>query len=86
WDALPETITLLESGRIDATVWIKEYYFGYYAAAAVSNIVRLGQTDALQLMGLSPHDLPANRICPAVEVITPKTVRDHVSWRRDRGL
>ncbi|MDR1187177.1 MAG: substrate-binding domain-containing protein [Bifidobacteriaceae bacterium] len=86
WDVLPETIEHLRSGRVDQVAWIKEYYYGYYGAGAVANLVRLGQPEALAMMSLDPLDLPSNRICPTIDVITPATVENHVRWRRDHGL
>ncbi len=86
WDVLPEAIEHLKAGRVDMAVWIKEYYFGFYGASAVANLVRLGQQDALTLMGLDPVDLWKNRICPPAEVITPETVDDYIAWRLDRNL
>ncbi|WP_344077739.1 substrate-binding domain-containing protein [Luedemannella helvata] len=86
WDVLPETIELLQEGIVDTAVWIKEYYFGYYAATAVATLVRVGVDEALEVMGMDPVHLEGNVICPEAEAITPQTVDRYVRWRRDHGL
>lgn len=86
WDVLPETIDLLQEGVVDMAVWIKEYYFGYYAAAAATNLARIGVDEALEVMGMDPVNLEGNTICPEAQAITPDTVGEYIEWRRSHGL
>jgi ribose transport system substrate-binding protein len=86
WDILPETIEYLQAGVVDMAVWIKEYYFGFYAAAAAANLVRLGTAEGLELMGMDANHLELNRLCPEAQIITPATVARHIEWRRAHHL
>ncbi|WP_239154677.1 hypothetical protein [Amycolatopsis sp. FDAARGOS 1241] len=51
---LPETAAAIARGTVAASIWIREYYFGYYAAAAIAMVARLGTAEALTLLGFDP--------------------------------
>lgn len=86
WDVLPETIELIQDGSVEMAVWIKEYYFGFYAACAIANLVRLGSEQGLELMGMEPLELAGNQLCPKAELVTQANVQSFIEWRRSVGL
>lgn len=62
FDMLPDTIKYIERGTITASIWIQEYFFGYYAAAAIFNLIKLGADKALRLFGMNFHNYEQNSI------------------------
>lgn len=84
FDMLPETVALLETGKVASSVWIREYYFGYLAAVAISNLVRLGSDDVLALYGGVPDGAGVSLELEP-QVFTPENVRDFVEWRESHA-
>jgi ribose transport system substrate-binding protein len=84
FDMVPETVAALLAGRVKASVWIREYYFGYLAAVAAHDLVTLANDDVLALYGMDPAD-PATtvRVLP-VTAYTPDNVDEFVTWSSKR--
>jgi ribose transport system substrate-binding protein len=80
FDMLPETVELLESGAVEASIWIGEYYFGYYTAVALHDMIRLGDDSVLGLYGMSTDDRSGNVLVPPTRVFTPDNVAQFVAW------
>lgn len=76
FDMLPETVDLIEQGSVSASVWIQEYYFGYFTAVAANNLVRLGSTDVLRLYGMDPDRPQGNTVYPPVAFFTKENIED----------
>lgn len=62
FDMLPETIKYIEKGVINASIWIQEYYFGYFAATAIYNIIRIGVDRALRFLDMDTQNYENNSI------------------------
>lgn len=80
FDMIPTTVSLLASGAIRSSIWIREYYFGLYACAALATMSLLGVPDGLEL--LTGSRTPGQR-----RVLTPvtydqTTVEDFIAWQR----
>lgn len=86
FDLLPETVDLVEAGEVAATTWIQEYYFGFYAAAAISDLVRLGTTEALTIRGMSPARLKDNVFVPEPITYTRDTIGRFREWSERSGV
>ncbi|MEU4477755.1 substrate-binding domain-containing protein [Micromonospora sp. NPDC023966] len=80
FDMLPETVALLADGAVAASTWIQEYYFGFYAAAAISDLVRLGVPEALTLRGMDPDERAGNVFVLPSVTYTPETVGQFKTW------
>ncbi|MET7990827.1 substrate-binding domain-containing protein [Amycolatopsis sp. NPDC005232] len=85
-DMLPETAAAIRRGSVFASIWIREYYFGYYAAAAIALAARLGTTDALTLLGFAPMGLEGNQRRLQPQVITVDNLAEFEQWARARGV
>ncbi len=62
FDMFPQTMTYIEEGLIDCSIWIGEYYFGYYTAAFLANMARIGVTETLFMSGLNLDKYQGNII------------------------
>lgn len=71
FDILPETIQGLKSGEIAASVWIREYHFGYLGGAVLFNMLTLGIEETLAMLGLDSDPGPTRAIRLAPSVLTP---------------
>ncbi len=80
FDLLPETVDLLSAGAVARSTWIQEYYFGFYAAAAVSDLVRLGTREALTLRRMDPDVLGGNVFVPPPVTFTKDTIAEFRDW------
>jgi len=74
FDMLPETIKYIETGIITASIWIQEYFFGFYAAAAMFNLIKLGADRALKLFGMDNHNYEENSIILPTMVWTKENI------------
>jgi ribose transport system substrate-binding protein len=74
FDILPRTIEGLRSGEIAASVWIREYHFGYLGGAVLFNMLTLGIKETLALLGLDPDSGQPNAIRLAPSVLTPENL------------
>jgi ribose transport system substrate-binding protein len=86
FDLLPETVDLLEAGAVAQSTWIQEYYFGYYSAAAVSDLVRLGVREALTLRGMDPVEFPGNVFLPPPVTFTRDTIQQFREWSAQKRI
>lgn len=82
FDMLPQTVDLVAAGSVAASTWIREYYFGYYAAAAISDLVRLGTTDALTMRGMDAERPAGNVFVPPPVTYTKDTIGEFREWSR----
>lgn len=82
FDMLPETVDLVAAGSVAASTWIREYYFGYYTAAAISDLVRLGITDALAVRGMDAEVPAGNVFVPPPVTYTKDTIGEFREWSR----
>ncbi|MEW2508253.1 substrate-binding domain-containing protein [Amycolatopsis sp. NPDC047767] len=85
-DMLPETAAAIRRGSVFASIWIREYYFGYYAAAAIAMAARLGTGDALMLQGFDPARLERNQRRLEPRVITADNLAEFEQWAGERGV
>ncbi|MBF8194709.1 substrate-binding domain-containing protein [Nonomuraea sp. K274] len=86
FDLLPETVELLESGAVAKSTWIQEYYFGFYAAAAISDLVRLGIREALTLRGMDAESPAENVFVPRPVTFTRQTIGTFRKWSDEKRL
>lgn len=86
FDLLPETVDLLHSGTVARSTWIQEYYFGFYAAAALSDLVRLGVHEALTLRGMNSADLAGNAFVPPPVTFTRDTIQEFRAWSAQKRI
>lgn len=86
FDMLAPTVDLVAAGTVAASTWIREYYFGFYAAAAISDLVRLGVADALAIRGMSPEHLAGNTFVPRPTTYTKDTIEEFRAWSRRSDL
>ncbi|GAA5187235.1 sugar-binding protein [Rugosimonospora acidiphila] len=86
FDMLPETVAAIEAGTVRASIWIREYYFGYYAVAALANLARLGDEETLTLLGLRTDDLTGNLLRPQPLVVDRDNVGQFRAWARGLDL
>jgi ribose transport system substrate-binding protein len=82
FDMLPETVDLVQAGAVASSTWIREYYFGYYTAAAISDLVRLGVDEALTMRGMKPERLAGNVFIPPPVTFTKDTIGQFRDWSR----
>lgn len=81
FDMLPETVRLLEAGVVASSVWIREYYFGYLAAVAVHDLVRLGSEEVTALYGgVAAGAGRSLELEP--RVFTSEDVHEFTKWRQ----
>jgi ribose transport system substrate-binding protein len=80
FDLLPETVDLLYTGKVARSTWIQEYYFGFYAAAAISDLTRLGTREALTLRGMDSGSLAGNTFVPPPVTYTRETIQEFRDW------
>ncbi len=80
FDMFPQTIQYIEEGLIDYSIWIGEYYFGYYTAAFLSNLVRLGVSETLFMSGLNADDYKANVINLPIVAFYENNIHDYKTW------
>lgn len=74
YDALPQTLDLIAAGLVQGVVWIREMEFGLHAAAALSDILRLGVRPAMEIRGLNPTTWASNRFVPESAFVTTANV------------
>lgn len=86
FDMLPETVDLIEQGAVACSVWIQEYYFGYYSGVLAATIGRAGSADVLRAFGMSPTDLPGNAIYPPVAFYTQEDVAQYREFAAAKSL
>ncbi len=86
FDMLPETVAAIEAGTVRASIWIREYYFGYYAVAALATMARLGDEESLGLFGLDADDLSGNTLRPRPQVVTRHNVDQFRQWATSHHL
>lgn len=86
FDMLPETAANLEAGIVRSSIWIREYYFGYFTAAGLSNVCRLGAASALELMNMDTQDLARNRREVPVVEYTPDTIGAFNAWAGENDI
>jgi len=86
FDMLPETVHLIESGEVTSSIWIQEYQFGYLAAAAIADLVRLGTEEALTLFGMSFEHRENNIRVPTPITYSKENIHEFVSWSRQRAI
>jgi ribose transport system substrate-binding protein len=86
FDLLPETVELIDTGEVSASTWIQEYYFGFYAAAAISDLVRLGHAEALTIRGMDPARLTDNVFVPEPITFTRDTIGGFRQWSERSGV
>jgi ribose transport system substrate-binding protein len=83
FDLLPETVHGLRIGTIAATLWIQEYAFGYYAAAMLNYVVRLGVRETLTMFGFDAEEHARNILSLRAVVVTRVELDDvlaRVPW------
>lgn len=80
FDMFPQTVTYIEKGLIDYSIWIGEYYFGYYTAALLSNIARLGVRESLFMSGFNSNDYKANIINLPVVAFNKSNIAEFKKW------
>lgn len=80
FDMLPQTITYIDEGLIDYAIWIGEYYFGFYTAAFLSNMVRIGVTETLFMSGLNSDNYKANIINLPVVAFNKDNIAKYKTW------
>ncbi|MFI5610206.1 substrate-binding domain-containing protein [Amycolatopsis sp. NPDC051903] len=81
-DMLPETAAAIARGTVAASIWIREYYFGYHAAAAIAMVARLGTAEALTLLGFDPVRAELNQRRPAPQVVTAENLAEFTGWAK----
>ncbi len=86
FDMLPETAALIRERAVTASIWIREYYFGYLTAAAVFNALALGEQAALDLTGLAAGPPEERTLRLPTEVIDVNSVEAFIAWSRNLGL
>jgi ribose transport system substrate-binding protein len=79
-DMLPETAAAIRRGSVACSIWIREYYFGYYAATAVATMLRVGEDHALTLFGLDPDRLETNQRRLEPMVVSVDNVATFDTW------
>lgn len=85
FDMLPETVELLRAGRVEASVWIREYEFGYFTAVAVADLLRLGSAEVLGLYG-GVESGAGRSIELEPRVFTPTDLHEFEAWRDAHAL
>lgn len=78
FDMLPETVALIQEGRVASSVWIREYYFGFHAAAALNSLLRLGD-DAVEHLGGVP-DGAGRSLELEPKTFTAENLHEFLSW------
>ncbi|PJJ55213.1 substrate-binding domain-containing protein [Compostimonas suwonensis] len=86
FDMLPETVDLVESGAVASSVWIQEYYFGYYTALLANTIARTGTLESLRAFGMDPANLANNAIYPPVAFYTKDNIADYRRFAESKSL
>ncbi|WP_326836856.1 substrate-binding domain-containing protein [Amycolatopsis rhabdoformis] len=85
-DMLPETAAAIRNGTVFASIWIREYYFGYYAAAAIAMAARMGTADALTLLGFDPVRFEDNQRRLRPQVITAENLEGFEQWAGEHDV
>jgi ribose transport system substrate-binding protein len=80
FDMFPQTIKYIEEDLIDCSIWIGEYYFGYYTAAFLSNLVRLGVSETLFMSGLNTDNYKSNVINLPIVPFYKNNINDYKTW------
>ena len=74
FDMLPETVTALEQGKVDASIWIQEYYFGYYSGLILYLLKTIGTEETLTLLRMNYTDYFQNALRLQPKVFTRENV------------
>lgn len=81
-DMLPETVAGIQSGTIACSLWIQEYYFGFYTVSVLANMLRIGPRRTLTLMGFDGMRGRDRRlVLPPIEY-TSANVAEYVTWEK----
>lgn len=80
FDMLPQTIKYIDEGLIDYSIWIGEYYFGFYTAAFLSNMVRIGIAETLFISGLHSDNYQSNIINLPVTAFNKDNIKEFKAW------
>lgn len=82
FDMNDATVAAIRAGTVDASIWIREYYFGFHACASLATLGRLGIEPGLELLGQSATNHRENRLLLRPETFTAENVDRFDRWRR----
>jgi len=84
FDMVPDTVAELQRGTVRASIWIRDYYFGYLAGVAAHDLAVLGGDEVLALYGMDPARPETTARLLPITAYTPQNVHEYVSWSEAR--
>lgn len=86
FDMLPETVDLIEQGAVACSIWIQEYYFGYFSGVLANTLARSADPEALRVFGMDPDHLSGNAIYPPLALFTRANIAQYRDFATARSL